>query len=107
MKLKVILDALAVMLSAKTFVQSANAHPSLSIGLEAGIPAPDCFSHLYNFDLGGSAKGFLPNCRTYSVCFRSVCLKFVLTRLIMLSHFSFMQVTIRLSMFSAPVLLHL
>lgn len=60
MKMKLLLIALAVFLSAKSFAQSANADPTLSVGLEVGIPASKDFSDVYNTGIGGSAKLAVP-----------------------------------------------
>ena len=64
MKAKPTLIVLAVLLSAmvatKTFAQSANANPSLSIGLEVGFPASKSFSDSYGPGIGGSAKLAIP-----------------------------------------------
>src|SRR5438105_15909414 len=60
MKIKLTLIAIAVVLSAKSFAQSANENPSLSIGLEVGFPASKDFSDLYNTGFGGSAKIAIP-----------------------------------------------
>ncbi len=60
MKIKLTLIALAVLLSAKSFAQSANANPSLSIGLEVGIPASKGFSDYSSVGIGGSAKLAIP-----------------------------------------------
>ena len=59
MKIKLTLIALAVLFSAKTFAQSANANPSLSIGLEVGFPTGD-FNTGSNVGIGGSAKLAIP-----------------------------------------------
>ena len=60
MKIKFTLFALAVMLSAKSFAQSANANPSLSLGLEVGFPVSKDFSDAFNAGVGGSAKLAIP-----------------------------------------------
>src|SRR5205085_1876020 len=60
MKIKLTLIAIVVVLSAKSFAQSANENPSLSIGLEVGFPASKDFSDLYNTGFGGSAKIAIP-----------------------------------------------
>lgn len=60
MKMKLTLIALAVLLSAKSFAQSANANPSLSIGLEVGFPTSSSFSNYYNTGIGGSSKLAIP-----------------------------------------------
>ena len=60
MKLKFILIALAGLVSGKSVAQSANANPSLSIGLEVGFPVSDNFSSFFNTGIGGSAKLAIP-----------------------------------------------
>lgn len=60
MKLKFVLIALAVLVYSRSFAQSANTTPSLSIGLEVGFPVSDNFSSLYNAGVGGSAKLAIP-----------------------------------------------
>lgn len=60
MKIKLTLIALAILLSAKSFAQPANANPSLSIGLEVGIPASKSLSDYSATGLGGSAKLAVP-----------------------------------------------
>ncbi|MCW3108765.1 MAG: hypothetical protein JWQ09_3271 [Segetibacter sp.] len=60
MKIKLTLIALAILLSAKSIAQSANANPSLSIGVEVGIPASKDFSDFWGVGIGGSAKVAIP-----------------------------------------------
>lgn len=60
MKSKLTLVIFAVLLSSKSFSQSANANPSLSIGLELGIPASEDFRRTFGAGIGGSAKLAIP-----------------------------------------------
>jgi hypothetical protein len=60
MKARITLFILVLMFSAKSFAQSANANPSLSVGLEVGIPSSKSFSDFYGAGVGGSAKLAIP-----------------------------------------------
>jgi hypothetical protein len=61
MKIKLTLIAFAaLLLSAKSYAQPANANPSVSIGVDVGIPASKDFRDVSKVGIGGSAKLAVP-----------------------------------------------
>lgn len=60
MKIKLTLIALLITVFTKSFSQSANANPSLSIGLEVAFPTSKNFSDYSSTGVGGSAKLAIP-----------------------------------------------